>query len=69
MASVFVISSTVITYILVLVAVLCFISSFQLLVKNFELKHARKVFWQFNVLFLSTVILVTIDVMLEHAAM
>ena len=67
MAGVFIISSTVITYALVLVAILCFISSFQLLVKNFELKHARKVFWQFNVFFLLTVILVSADVMLEHS--
>jgi len=67
MASVFVISSTVIMYVLVLAAILCLISSLQLLVKNFELKHARKVFWQFNVLFLLTVILVAVDVMLERS--
>ena len=69
MASVFEISSSVITYILVLAAILCFLSSLQLLSKNFELTRARKVFMQFNLIFLSTVILVTIDVMMEHSVM
>jgi hypothetical protein len=40
---------------------LAFISSLQLLNKNFELKHARKVFMQINLAFLGTVILVSID--------
>ncbi len=69
MAGVFVISNSVIIALLVLAAVLCFVSSLQLLKKKFELTDARKVFMQFNLVFLSTIILVTIDVMLEHSAM
>lgn len=69
MAGAFVISNTVIFYLLILAAILCFISSLQLLYKNFELVHARRVFMQFNLLFLSTIILITTDVMLEHSAM
>jgi len=69
MAGTFVISNTVIFYLLILAAILCFVSSLQLLYKNFELVHARRVFMQFNLLFLSTIILITIDVMLEHSAM
>ena len=40
MADVFVISNSWITYVLVAAAILCYVSSFQLLVKNFELKLA-----------------------------
>ena len=68
MAGTFVISNSIILWLLILAAVLCFVSSLQLLYKNFELVHARRVFMQFNLLFLSTIILVTVDVMLEHSA-
>ena len=68
LAGTFVISNSIILWLLILAAVLCFVSSLQLLYKNFELVHARRVFMQFNLLFLSTIILVTVDVMLEHAA-
>ncbi|MDH5465247.1 MAG: UbiA family prenyltransferase [Thiovulaceae bacterium] len=57
--------STIIMILLVLVALLTLASSFQLLYKNFELMHARRVFKQFNTLFLATVILISIDVMMR----
>lgn len=47
--------------ILVLTALLAFISSLQLLTKDFDLNRARKVFWQINLAFLGTVILISID--------
>ncbi len=53
---------------LVIVAILTAASSLQLLHKNFELLHARRVFKQFNILFLSTVVLITIDVMMRTPA-
>ncbi len=61
MVTIFQPNSRIIIGLLILTAILAFISSLQLLNKNFELKHARKVFMQINLAFLGTVILVSID--------
>lgn len=61
MVTVFQPASTVIIGILMLTAVLAFVSSLQLLTRDFDLKRARKVFWQINLAFLGTVILISID--------
>lgn len=61
MVSVFEPKSTIIIALLIVTALLAFASSLQLLYKNFELKHARKVFMQINLAFLATVILISID--------
>ena len=61
MVSMFKPESTIIFYLLILTGLLGFASSLQLLVKNFELKNARKIFYQINVAFLATIILVSID--------
>jgi protoheme IX farnesyltransferase len=61
MVTVFQPQSQIIIGVLVLTAILAFVSSLQLLKMNFELKDARKVFWQINLAFLGTVILISID--------
>ena len=61
MVSMFKPESTIIFYLLILTGLLGFASSLQLLAKNFELKNARKIFYQINVAFLATIILVSID--------
>lgn len=61
MVTVFQPSNTIIIWVLALTALLAFISSLQLLSKDFDLKRARKVFWQINLAFLGTVILISID--------
>ncbi|MCJ7766246.1 MAG: UbiA family prenyltransferase [Thiovulaceae bacterium] len=61
MVTIFEPNSMIIIGLLIVTAILAFASSLQLLYKNFELKHARKVFMQINLTFLGTVILVTID--------
>lgn len=50
----------------VLVGIWIFISSLELLRDRFELKNARSVFWKFNVAFLVTVILVSVDEYIKH---
>ncbi|MCL4431265.1 MAG: UbiA family prenyltransferase [Epsilonproteobacteria bacterium] len=65
MVTVFQPANTVIIGILILTAILAFISSLQLLTKDFDLKRARKVFWQINLAFLGTVILISIDEFLK----
>ncbi len=65
MVTVFQPASTVILGILILTGLLAFISSLQLLTKDFDLKRARKVFWQINLAFLGTVILISIDEFLK----
>lgn len=65
MVTVFQPASTVIIGILILTGVLAFLSSLQLLTKDFDLKRARKVFWQINLAFLGTVILISIDEFLK----
>ncbi len=50
----------------ILVGVWGFISSLELLKKNFELKNARSVFWKINTAFLLTVILIAIDEYIKH---
>lgn len=61
MVTVFQPKSMVIMGLLILTGILGFISSLQLLNKDFDLKRARKVFWQINLAFLGTVILISID--------
>ena len=69
MVSIFKPESMIIITLLIITAILAFASSLQLLYKNFELKHARKVFMQINLTFLVTVILVSIDQYLTFHAL
>lgn len=61
MVTIFQPQSVVIITLLILTAVLGFASSLQLLFKTFELKDAKKIFYQINLAFLVTIILVSID--------
>ena len=61
MVSIFHVMSTTIAVLLIITGILGFLSSLQLLNENFQLKHAKKVFYQINLAFLMTVILVSID--------
>ena len=61
MVSVFKPGSNIIIGLLLITALLAFASSLQLLYKNFELKHAKKVFMQINLAFLGAVIIVSAD--------
>ena len=61
MVSIFGVDSNMIYWLLILTGLLGFASSLQLLVKNFDLKNARKIFYQINLAFLMTIILVAID--------
>ena len=61
MVSIFEPESTVIFVLLIITGLLGFASSLQLLSKSFELRDARKIFYQINLAFLGTVILVSID--------
>lgn len=61
MVSVFGVDSNVIYWLLIVTGLLGFACSLQLMVKNFELKNARKIFYQINFAFLITIILVAID--------
>lgn len=65
MVTVFQPASIVILGLLILTAILAFLSSLQLLNKDFDLKYARKVFVQINLAFLGTVILISIDEFLK----
>lgn len=65
MITVFQPKSTVIIGLLILTGIFGFISSLQLLNKDFDLSRARKVFWQINLAFLGTVILISIDEFLK----
>jgi heme o synthase len=65
MVTVFQPANSVVIGVLLLTALLAFISSLQLLTKDFDLKRARKVFWQINLAFLGTVILISIDEFLK----
>ena len=65
MVSIFNPASSIINIMLIITAILAFVSSFQLLRKKFELTDARKVFWQINAAFLGTIILITIDEMIK----
>lgn len=65
MVTVFQPKSTVIIGLLILTGILGFISSLQLLNKDFDLSRAQKVFWQINLAFLGTVILISIDEFLK----
>lgn len=66
MVTIFQTGNMIVISLLILTAIGAFLSSFQLLKTNFELKHARKVFIQINLAFLSTVILVAIDQYLKN---
>jgi protoheme IX farnesyltransferase len=61
MVSIFKPESSVIFVLLIITGLLGFASSLQLLSKKFELRDARKIFYQINLAFLGTVILVSID--------
>jgi hypothetical protein len=65
MVTIFQPASMVIMGLLILTSILAFISSLQLLNKDFDLKRARRVFWQINLAFLGTVILISIDEFLK----
>ena len=69
MVSIFEPASTAILVLLAITGVLGFLSSLQLLRKKFELKDARKVFIEINLAFLGSLILISIDEMLKHAAL
>ena len=69
MVSIFEPVSLVINILLLLTGVLAFFSSLQLLYKNFELKHARKVFMQINFSFLAAVVLISIDTMIKFQSL
>ena len=58
-------ASNTILVLLLVTGFLGFLSSLQLVSSKFELKHARKIFYQINLAFLTTVILVAIDKMLQ----
>ena len=61
MVTIFQPDNMIVNMLLILTGVLALLSSLQLLRKNFELQHARKVFMQINLAFLGTVILISID--------
>ena len=61
--------STTIIVLLLLTGLGGFLSSLQLVSKNFELSHARKIFYQINFAFLMTVILVAVDETLKFNAL
>lgn len=61
MVTIFQPHNMVVNILLMITGVLALLSSLQLLRKNFELQHARKVFMQINLAFLGTVILISID--------
>ncbi len=61
MVSMFGVDSNIIYWLLILTGVLGFLSALQLMSKKFELKNARKIFYQINLAFLATIILVAID--------
>ncbi|MDQ7044680.1 MAG: UbiA family prenyltransferase [Sulfurimonas sp.] len=61
-------ASVTILVLLAITGVLGFLSSLQLISSKFELSHARKIFYQINLAFLSTVILIAIDEMLKNNA-
>ena len=48
------------------VGIWAFISAFELLKENFQLRNARSVFWKINAAFLGIIILLSIDVYIKH---
>jgi len=50
----------------VIVGILAFIASLELLKEKFELKNARAVFWKINAAFLGIIILLSIDEYIKH---
>jgi len=61
MVSMFNVDSDIIYWLLILTGILGFLSALQLMSKKFELRDARKIFYQINLAFLMTIILVAID--------
>lgn len=57
--------SNIIIALLLATGFLGFLSSLQLISSKFELKHSKRIFYQINLAFLTTVILVAIDKMLQ----
>ncbi len=58
----------IILSLLVLTGIFAFFSTFKVLHKEFELLHAKTVFWQINAAFLGTIILLSIEVVLRTHA-
>jgi len=54
---------------LIVNAIFGFVSSLKLLQKNFELTDARSVFWKINLAFLGTIILLSIEEVIQHNAL
>lgn len=54
---------------LIVNAIFGFVSSLKLLQKNFELTDARSVFWKINLAFLGTIILLSIEEIIQHNAL
>ena len=50
----------------ILVGIWAFISAFELLKENFQLRNARSVFWKINAAFLGIIILLSIDEYIKH---
>ncbi len=59
------VSNIVLIALLIATAIFAFLSSVELLKKDFDLKNARKIFYKINLSFLLTVIFVAIDVALK----
>ncbi len=54
------------TVVALLIGIWAFISAFELLKENFQLKNARSVFWKINAAFLGIIILLSLDVYIKH---
>jgi len=66
MVSIFEVYSNITIGLTIVVGILAFLSSLELLKKDFELKNARSVFWKINASFLGTIILLSIDEYIKH---
>lgn len=69
MVSIFNPVNTIINILLIVNVIFAFISSFKLLQQKFELTDARSVFWKINLAFLGTIILISIDEMIQFNAL
>lgn len=50
----------------IVIALWTFVSSFELLKKDFELSNARSVFWKINAAFLAIIIILSVDEYIKH---
>jgi len=50
----------------IVIAIFAFVSSFELLKKDFELSNARSVFWKINAAFLAIIIILSVDEYIKH---